>query len=242
MPSSAHPSDDAPIRGSARLILTAGPLATALEECRRRRVPAVVAPVEAAAAYPARFADGAANGDLALELREPAELAAGQFACVSFTYAGRSWLFVARVRDHLAGDGTCAARLVVAGPTHAVGSDLRRAVRLAVPPASGLVVRAMSRHTPTLAPQAIDISLGGMGVEFPEGGDPDLELGSPLDVELCLGGARVVVKAIVRRRSGRSYGLSFPEHGDRQATTPAEPFQRILDALERSWFAVLRKS
>jgi hypothetical protein len=114
-------------------------------------------------------------------------------------------------------------------------------VRFAVAPRSGLAIKAMARSTPTLEPQAVDISLRGMSIRFDAGTDPDLAVGTPLEMELFLAPTRMVVRAEVRRREGPCYGLVFPELGGLDAVETPEPLQRILAALERSWFAHLRR-
>ena len=94
---------------------------------------------------------------------------------------------------------------------------LRRAVRFAIAPASGLTVKAISRSTPTVQPQVIDVSLGGMSIEFGEGQDPDLAMGAGLDVELSLGRTMVVMRAEVRRRAGFVLWAGLSRPGQRRA-------------------------
>ena len=150
------------------MILAGALLGSVLEKCCKRRLPAVVAPPDMSTAHGAWFAEQPAEAVLlTLELADHAAELAGQLACcVSFTHAERTWLFVTKIRNHVPPDESGPGRLVVTRPSHAIGSDLRGAVRFAVAPGTGLTIKAIARSTPTLEPEAVDLSLGGMSIRF----------------------------------------------------------------------------
>lgn len=228
-------------RGCEGLWLTDDKIAAILNTSCGHATPCVISPSDMTVACHARFVEtDEANHAVAFDILDNVEIPFHRYftCCVSFYHAERTWMFITQVRDFTpAGDAT-APRLVLKSPSHIIGNDLRRTIRIAVVPDCDFTVRTtIDEHR--LEPHALEVGLGGMSIEFPEGSDPDLSVGDCLAVDLLQGAEEVTLKAEVRHRSGRQYGLLFPEIVTDGAFDPPAPYPRILKALERQWFSAL---
>lgn len=113
-------------------------------------------------------------------------------------------------------------------------SNKRETFRLDVDDVEELVVDIRSGAT-TIPVKAITLSLTGIFIEPLSGGMLTLTKGNTVDVIIEFEGRTVEHPAIVRRRDGRGYGLSF---GESIKTKDAHAeIRRIVMELQRRWLA-----
>ena len=121
--------------------------------------------------------------------------------------------FSSQVRDYRPASAALLPALVLKAPSHAIGTDLRRAIRISVPPQSGLSVRAVS-DAGGISPHPIDISLNGISVECAEGHDPEWSIGGSVRVQMSFEGSTVMLDAEVTslaRDAARGVAAGWPE-------------------------------
>lgn len=164
------------------------------------------------------------------------------FSTVVITYfrEGRSCVFITVVYDTRQKSAS-APEIVLKMPTQIARTETRQALRVPLVPNSGLRVR-LNRGRTTYHPRPVDISLGGMSIEFDSGVDPNIPLGTTISVELKLDGEPVTLSAEVRRRDEEQYGLYFPSTSgaseeDTEGHAPPE-YRNIVHALFRKWMLV----
>ena len=208
----------------------------ALRECCLYHAPAIILNVEAAAVcYHARLAS-LSSESISLEVAgETRALSKGTRCCVSFVHRGDSHAFFSNVVEYQQNPPPQLSHLVLEIPSQIVGIEARMAFRVPVEWKSKLSVRMTPKSGRAATPRAIDLSLAGILIEFTEQNDPNLPIGTETEIELRSGTDSVRLKAEVRRRVGRQYGLFFPEVVTRQGMVPPEPLKKIVTTLERHW-------
>ena len=81
----------------------------------------------------------------------------------------------------------------------------------------------------------MDLSFGGMQIEYPPTQDPGFPRGTLLTVTLQRGGAPVRVRGEVVRRTDSSYGLMFSEHFHLGKLDAPEDYRTLVLEIERIW-------
>lgn len=87
----------------------------------------------------------------------------------------------------------------------------------------------------TLPVTPISLSLTGMFVEPQKGAMVSLSPGDVVEILLEFEGRRAEHRAIVRRREGKGYGLSFGELANTKDAVPE--IRKIVMELQRRWLA-----
>ena len=84
----------------------------------------------------------------------------------------------------------------------------------------------------------LDISVGGILIEFPPGDLPDLASDSQLQVTLQLEAKTVRLTGVINRQHKRRCSLFFREVYPQTGGTaePPQPLREIVEALEEQWF------
>ena len=156
--------------------------------------------------------------------------------CITLYRNGRAFLFASLVREYTPRLAGRLARVVVRLPDKVVGSDMRESFR--VPVMAGVDIRCTLRLGDQSWPTSVvDVSLGGIQLEFRPGQEPDLEVGRHVTLDLALGPDAATLKAEVRRKQDRRVGLFFYEHFHFDEFRSPDAFRRIVLALERHWLA-----
>lgn len=151
----------------------------------------------------------------------------GALVALSFPAGGKAAGFTSSITDlEEHEDGSVSVTLSV--PDRIQLGQQRASVRVPVPP--GTVSAAILHGESLQAVLAIDISLHGILIEFPEGHVPDIEEGHRRMVALKLEGKSVLLEAEVRRRDGARYGMYFILRGERPSALTS-----ILSKLQFSW-------
>lgn len=150
---------------------------------------------------------------------------------VSFHQGNLGRMFMTLIRDYQAS----ASRLVLEIPVSIATADVRRSARIPVLPGSRLVVQVRSGGQVTL-PRTVNVSLGGILLQFPPEIDPDLEIEGTVGVDLSLDDDRVSLTGVVRRRRDHDYALFFSEVLD-DIRPEVDRLGRIIDALQRTWLS-----
>lgn len=150
---------------------------------------------------------------------------------VSFHQGNLGRMFMTRIRDYQA----ASSRLVLEIPASIASADVRRSARIPVLPGSRLVVQVRSGGQVTL-PRTVNLSLGGILLQFPPEIDPDLDPESTVGVDLSVDDERVSLTGIVRRRRDHDYALFFTEVLD-DLQPEVDRLARIVDVLQRTWLS-----
>lgn len=202
-----------------------------LRACCDEHLPAVVLPSDGGRLCQARFSAIDDRGRaIYVDLlgAEPCEDLGRMFrCCVTFARGIRTWLFIGQIRS--LDSGARPARLAVNVPSHIVGTDLRRSVRVSARDADDLAVHAEDDQGTARPVSAVDVSLGGMLLEFAEGETPP-PVDAQLQVELRLANETVKVEGKVRHVAESRCGVAFVDGDNRH------PYREIVGALERRWF------
>ena len=152
---------------------------------------------------------------------------------VSYCLASRGFVFLSVVYELRPSDPTRLAQIVLKVPSQIARTESRKSIRVPVVDDNLQVQVASASEAWTARP--VDISLGGMLVEFPSGARPSQDIGQRLRVDLQLGANAVTFEAEIRHFQGRQYGLSFSETMVDGEVNPPEPYRNIVGELERKW-------
>ncbi len=161
--------------------------------------------------------------DLTLELlpgADPSFVTASVHA-VCFGQPPKSSVLLATVKHY---DEDC-RQLLLTSLSPITKLERRRFRRLPIPVNCGLVVR-IDRGEQQWTPKPLDLSMGGMCVEFPPDPVTELEVGTSVDVKLRLGHHATELPATIARQHQNSYGLAF-------LLPIPQPLQQIYELLER---------
>jgi len=184
----------------------------------------------------ARFAeltDDSVSLDLVSDVTDEPKLLAT--CTVSFYREGRAHIFISSVREFGRPNAGGFPRLVLRLPKQIVGTDVRETFRVPVVESAPLEVALTAGGGGPYQPRALDVSLGGMQLEFSADADPDLAVGTPCSVSLTLAKAVVELDGEIRRRSKHQYGVFFSGILKAGELRPPDTYRAIIIALERLW-------
>ena len=175
--------------------------------------------------YPCTFKRMDSKG-LIVAIRGTLVLPVGATGCVTFYHTGHAALFLTVVREQVRGVGVRLDRPIV------IIKEQRTSMRLAIPQDAGLRAR-VSADQRSWAPRVCDLSMGGVRLGFSEGDIPAWRVGTLVRMDLQLGmDASVSVIAVVARRSGLEFGMSFDVPGHRDTTWQGS-LHRLIKLLEQ---------
>jgi len=176
-----------------------------------------------------------ANGLLSVELLESASERVFKplSQCVFISrWEHSAWVFLTLVNDFY--EDTQFGTLVVYEP-HQVAFERRSAVRVPIYRDQAPLVRLRRNGKEIWTPQAIDISLTGILVQFPASEVPEMRVDTPLRVELKFEEAEVNLTGQVRRRDGPRYGIFFSDVLKGESIEPPDALVKLVRKLERIW-------
>ncbi len=161
--------------------------------------------------------------DLTLELLPGAEpsFVTSSVHAVCFGQPPKSSVLLATVKHY---DESC-RQLLLTSLSPVTKLERRRFCRLPVPVNCGLVVR-VDRGELQWTPKPLDLSMGGVCVEFPPDRVTELEVGTSVVVKLRLGHHAAELPATIARQDESSCGLAF-------LPPIPQPLQQIYKLLER---------
>jgi hypothetical protein len=216
-------------------------VAEIIQSCCATSLPATIMSPDMGIIVQGRFS-GTSDETVTFEVFERLKSKLKPFSTAVITYFrdGRSCVFITVVYDYRQ-KSIGAPELVVKLPKQIARTETRQALRVPLVANSGLRVR-INRGRTTYHPRPVDISLGGMSLEFDKGVDPNIPLGTAIEVELRLDGEVVKLAAEVRRRVDEQYGLYFPSNtgsveDDEEGHAPPE-YRNIVHSLFRKWMLV----
>ena len=157
-------------------------------------------------------------------------------AClVSYFHEGKAYTFVSRVRESHPGNKLSSRRLFLRLPEQVAVSQARWTFRVSLDRIEGFEVTLTPPWGSVFQATPLDLSLGGMRIEFPEKNDPDLDFGSKAKLSMRFEGHEVVLRAEIRSRENHAYGLFFPEVLKDGELDPPESYRSIVNAIEKQW-------
>lgn len=187
-----------------------------------------------------RFAgEDSLNTRLAL-IFPPDELAfdPNESCAVVYSSAGRTFLFVANVVSYAASvDGI--PEVTLTRPREVSSGEARNSFRVPLHRDTGLRVTVKSDQG-KWSPRAVDISLGGILMDFQGGRIPEFEEDAAVMLTLSLGDQTAELEGFVGRRDGSCYAAYFVEalRQLRDGKKTALPkISKIVDKLEAEWLS-----
>jgi hypothetical protein len=154
-----------------------------------------------------------------------------QCVCL-FQNAGRHCVFLATTKSF---NTKCSPEILVIHRPAQVAYESRRAFRVPVFREEGLQVEIAGGEGENWKVEVVDISLTGALVEFPGEDVPELVTGRQLRVELRFEDLIVELRAEVRRRYGKRYGLFFTDVLEGENLEPPDELAKLLRRLEELW-------
>jgi hypothetical protein len=127
------------------------------------------------------------------------------------------------------------AELVLDLPSRVLSIESRTVFRVPVLVEHGLEVQLKAEDERTWSVTGLDVSAGGMLIEFPPGSDPDLAIDTQIGVELRLEDKTATATGIVRHHHGSRYGLFFAESLQQGELIPEQGLRGLLSTLETRW-------
>jgi c-di-GMP-binding flagellar brake protein YcgR len=209
-----------------------------LAECCSSATPALALPVDVGVPFEALFLEVTNRG---VTLATEAEAAEATFyslcpCLVSFSHGGRVMAFLSQIQDWTHADDP--PRLVLELPSRLLAMEHRRLFRVPVREDHGLQVSVTADDGRVRIAKPLDITVGGMLVEFDE--DPSFAIDTRLRVAMSLEEDAAEVAGLVRHRRDRRYGLSFYEIVSQGRIRPSEVLLRIVRRLEERWLGTTR--
>ncbi len=165
--------------------------------------------------------------DLELGLLQPLSA-----CCVVFNHGDKASVFLASLKDYNGQQPTLQLRLQRVSDV--ASGDRRMAWRVPVDDKCGLRAEVRTQDDNAWVVRVVDISGTGMMIEFPKGSAPHFEVGALLDVELRLDNHIARLAGLARRRSGRRWGVFFPDVLKQGRVQPLQSLRLIVDRLERN--------
>ena len=149
-----------------------------------------------------------------------------------FRLGNRGCVFLALVESFCS--DTTPETLVVRAPNQ-IASENRSAFRVPIFQDNSPLVRIKQNGHTIGTPQAIDISLTGILVEFPSEDVPEIDVDTKVQIELGLDDIEIDLVGDVRRRDGQRYGILFPETLKGAHVEPPDGLKTIVRKLEKIW-------
>ena len=224
------------------LLMSGDDVRQTLTRCCDCGTPAIIVAPDANGAFQARFARVA---DDAVEFEVLADSGTTfkvlSTCCVTFWREGRAHVFLTSVLEAPRADGPGLPTLALLFPRQIVGAEIRAALRVPVLEQTGARVHLDTGGGRMLEPRLVNVSLGGVLVEFPVGADPNLLVGDECHVSLRLREMNVRLKGEIRRHQGRQYGLFFPGVFKGGELAPPDAYRSIVALLEQLWVRQTRR-
>ena len=206
-----------------------------LKDCCARHLPALIAQPATETTLKAAFS--LIDGDtLRFEVRGQAGAIFQDLApaVVSYLIDNTLHAFVGSVTGFT--PSTSTGYLTMTLPPFVIQPDMRRSFRVPLIDAGRVHVRMEDQGYGIHEPQIVDLSVGGMLIQFPSGSDPRLDVRSGLKVHLELDEQISNYLAEVRHTRGGKYGLMFVESPHvMDSLREAEALKKILAAIEKAW-------
>jgi hypothetical protein len=155
----------------------------------------------------------------------------GARCCVIFTHHGDPMALFCTVLE----SPPRSSQVVLEVPLKIPTTRERKRYRVPVMLGSGLSIQARAGDHGTIAAKALDVTSQGTRIEFTEEHDPDLAVGTKLELEFLLDEYSVLARATVRHRAGHKYGLLLSAVLDSRGPAPSRAFREIVTNLKRQW-------
>ncbi len=220
----------------------ASDLVSALKECCSNQVGVGIIQTESDMICQGKFAR-VSESSVILETFAPEQI---QFlplstCMVSYFREGKAHAFISLVRESHPGQDKHSQRLFLRVPEQIAVTQVRWTFRVPTTGITGFDVRLHCSKGDVFTPKPLDVSFGGMQVEFEKDGDPDLCLGGKGQLSMSYEGNTVKLEAEVRRRDGHAYGLFFPGVFKNEEFSPPEAYRAIVTDLEKRWLQLRRE-
>lgn len=211
-----------------------------LKDCCARHLPALIAQPATETTLKAAFS--LIDGDtLRFEVRGQAGAIFQDLApaVVSYLIDNTLHVFVGSVTGFT--PSTKTGYLTMTLPPFVIQPDMRRYFRVPLVDSGSIHLRMEDQGYGIYEPQIVDLSVGGMLIQFPSDADPHLARHSALKVKLELDEQIANYLAEVRHTRGGKYGLMFVESPDAMGSIrEAESLKEILTAVGNAWLGKQR--
>lgn len=157
---------------------------------------------------------------------------------VVFSSAGRTFLFTADIKSYAVNEDGI-PQVTLTKPGEIASGEARNSFRVPLHRDTRLQVTVESDQG-KWSPRPVDISLGGILMDFQDSRIPEFEEDASIMVTLKLGDQKTELEGFVGRRDGTCYAAYFVEAlrqlRDGKRTAPAK-ISRIVDRLEAEWLS-----
>lgn len=208
-----------------------------INQCCARHLPVIIAQPETETSVKAAFSL-VENDQLRFEVRGQAGAVFKDLApaVVSYLMDGHLHVLVGAVTGFTPSTGK--GYLTMTLPPFIIQPDLRRFFRVPLIEPGRVHARMEDQGYGIYEPRVLDLSVGGMLIDFPVEADPKLELNSALRVQLQLDDQVANYLAEVRHTRPGKYGLMFVESPDAMdSLRESAALKEILAAVEKAWLA-----
>ncbi len=206
-----------------------------LKDCCARHLPALIAQPVTETTLKAAFS--LIDGDtLRFEVRGQAGAVFQDLApaVVSYLIDNTLHVFVGSVTEFT--PSTTTGYLTMTLPPFVIQPDMRRFFRVPLVESGRIHIKMEDQGYGIYEPQLVDLSVGGMLIQFPSDSDPHLDVHAALKVKLELDEQVANYLAEVRHSRGGKYGLMFVESPDAMdSMREAESLKEILAAVGNAW-------
>ena len=173
-------------------------------------------------------------------LPSPDDIRLGQHAVVTFYYETRPVFFLTTITDRVwPSQENRRPLLELELPRQIAAAEVRRALRVPIPPNSGVEIELNTDGHQVLVPRLCNLSISGMLVEFDIEADPQFVDLDRCEAIIIFGSHKVHLRAVVRRRDCGEltvrYGLNFPEISAHGIVGIPAPLRSIVDHFEEAW-------
>lgn len=202
-----------------------------VQECCQRKLPAMVVVPDTGMTCKGTFDRTTPDMVLLSATKEESLAYRPQSVCfIVFSLEARGFMFPASVLDRNIHPAATEKHITLGFPEYLVAMEIRQWFRITVPRNTALAVHVLDPGGAVLKPRALNISLGGILIDFDEGACPSVHEGGSLRMKLTHEGTTIKFNAEVRRRQETEFGLAISSD-----THDTQDYRQIVTAVEREW-------
>ena len=172
---------------------------------------------------------------LRLISEQDAPLVFESLCCVAFNYENRPRIFFTSILGLVQDDAGAPREVILAIPGEIAAAERRRGFRLPVVDDLGVTAELLLEDRRCLQATPVNLSTGGVLLEFDSGQVPDLAVDSELRIRLALKETLVDIRVTVERRLENSYGFSFPSIAVDPEADWCQRLVSIVRRVEAAW-------
>ena len=207
-------------------------IVTILKECCSYRVPALILNPELGLVFHSYFFEVSKDSVTLNLINNIGRWLKTPRLFISFSHNGNCCAFFAEIMEYQDKSSLYSPALKLKLSSKIIGMESRMSHRVPIEGKFTPLVRLFTKEGGVHLPKPIDLSLTGILVEFNKAEDPDFLPSDELRLELRLDEYAIQLKAVVKRRDGRRYGLFFPEIVTNHGLHSPQTLRKIVAFLE----------